>query len=74
MAATIPPKTENNPSVTDKGSSQGSKNGGPLSPELCNIIYELREKAIAKDKRKRLLKATLNIFEQQIADGTIRKN
>ena len=41
---------------------------------MQRFFYAFRDKAIAEDKRKRLIKATLDAFEQQIADGTIRTN
>ena len=38
------------------------------------MIFAFKAKAIAEDKRKRLIKATLNALEKQISEGNIRES
>ena len=74
MADTKSPKNESKIEDPDRGPREGSSYYGTMSQECSDFFYALRDKAIAEDKRKRLIKATLDAFEQQIADGTIRTN
>ena len=73
MADTTSPKN-NKTDAPDIGRRDGSSYYGTMSQECSDFFYAFRDKAIAEDKRKRLIKATLDAFEQQIADGTIRTN
>ena len=48
---------------------------GNLPP--ISVYWELQDdeqQAIAEDKHKRLIKATVDAFEQQLASGNIRPN
>ena len=73
MADTKPPKKIKT-DAPDIRRRNGSCDFGTMSQESSDFFYAFRDKAIAEDKRKRLIKATLDAFEQQIADGTIRTN
>ena len=74
MADTISPKKDDNAEDTDIGSREGSSYRGTLSKEACDMIFAFKAKAIAEDKRKRLIKATLNALEKQISEGNIRES
>ena len=74
MADTKSPKNERKIEDPDRGPREGSSYYGTMSQECSDFFYAFRDKAIAEDKRKRLIKATLVAFEQQNADGTIRTN
>ena len=56
------------------GRRDGSSYYGTMSQECSDFFYAFRDKAIAEDKRKRLIKATMDAFEQQIASENIRPN
>jgi hypothetical protein len=73
MADTTPPKN-NKTDAPDIDPRDGSSYYGTLSKECCDMIFAFKAKAIAEDKLKRLIKATLDNFEQQISDGTLRTN
>ena len=73
MADTKPPKN-NTTDAPDIGRRDGSSYYGTMSQECSDFFYAFRDKAIAEDKRKRLIKATMDAFEQQLASGNIRPN
>ena len=73
MADTTPPKN-NKTDAPDIDPCYSSIYYGTMSKECSDFFYAFRDKAIAEDKREGLIKATLDAFEQQIADGTLRTN
>jgi hypothetical protein len=73
MADTTPLKN-NKTDASDISRRNGSSYYGTLSKECCDMIFAFKAKAIAEDKLKRLIKVTLDNFEQQIADGTLWTN
>ena len=73
MTETKPPKN-NKTDAPDIGRRDGSSYYGTMSQECSDFFYAFRDKAIAEDKRKRLIKATMDAFEQQIASENIRPN
>ena len=74
MADTKSPKNERKIEDPDRGPREGSSCYGTMSQECSDFFYAFRDKAIAEDKRKRLIKATMDAFEQQIASENIRPN
>ena len=74
MADTTSHKKDPSTDSPDIAPRDGSNYHGTLSREACDIIFAFKAEAIAEDKRKRLIKATLDNFEQQIANGNIREN
>ena len=73
MADTKPPKN-NKTDAPDIGRRDGSSYYGTMSQESSDFFYAFRDKAIAEDKRERLIKATMDAFEQQLASRNIRPN
>ena len=67
MADTTSPKKDDNAEDTDIGSREGSSCRGTLSKEACDMIFAFKARAIAEDKRKRLVQETVDDFERQIA-------
>ena len=74
MADTKSPKNESKIEDPDLSPHEGSSYYGTMSQECSDFFYAFRDKAIAEDKRKRLIKATMDAFEQQLASGNIRPN
>ena len=74
MADTKSPKNESKIEDPDLGPREGSSYYGTMSQECSDFFYAFRDKAIAEDKRKRLIKTTMDAFEQQLASGNIRPN
>ena len=74
MAYTTSPKKDDNAEDTDIGLREGSSCRGTHSKEACDMIFAFKAKAVAEDKRKRLIKATLNALEKQISEGNTRES
>mgnify|MGYP006434630675 FL=1 len=74
MADTTSPKKDNNTAVSDIGRPDGSSHYGTANKDTSALLRIFQQQAIAEDKHKRLIKATADAFEQQLANGNIRKN
>ena len=74
MADTKSPKKDNNTAVSDVGRPDGSSYYGTANKDTNALLFIFKQQAIAKDKHKRLIKATVDAFEQQLASGNIRPN
>ncbi len=74
MADTTSPKKDNNTAVSDIGWPDGSSYYGTANKDTSALLHIFQQQAIAEDKHKRLIKATVDAFEQQLANGNIRKN
>ena len=68
MADTKPPKN-NKTDAPDIGRRDGSSYYGTMSQECSDFFYAFRDKAIAADKRKRLIKATLDALNSKLPMG-----
>ena len=74
MADTTSPKKDNNTAVSDIGRPDESSYYGTANKDTNALLFIFKQQAIAKDKHKRLIKATVDAFEQQLASGNIRPN
>ena len=74
MADTTSPKKDNNTAVSDIGRPDGSNYYGTADKDTIALLHIFQQQAIAEDKHKRLIKATVDAFEQQLASGNIRPN
>ena len=74
MADTTSPKKDNNTAASDIGRPDGSSYYGTANKDTIAPLHIFQQQAIAEDKHKRLIKATVDAFEQQLARGNIRPN
>ena len=74
MADTTSPKKDNNTAASDIGRPDGSSYYGTANKDTIALLHIFQQQAIAEDKHKRLIKATVDAFEQQLARGNIRPN
>ena len=74
MADTTSPKKDNNTAAFDVGRPDGSSYYGTANKDTSALLHIFQQQAIAEDKHKRLIKATVDAFEQQLANGNIRQN
>ena len=74
MADTTSPKKENNTAVSDIGRLDGPGYHRTSNKDASDLLYIFQQQAIAENKHKRLIKATVDAFEQQLASGNIRQN
>ena len=74
MADTTSPKKDNNTAVSDIGRPDGSSYYGPANKDTSALLHIFQQQANAEVKHKRLIKATVDAFEQQLANGNIRQN
>ena len=74
MADTTSPKKDNNTAGSDIGRPDGSSHNGTANKDTSALLHIFQQQAIAEDKHKRLIKATVDAFEQQLANGNIRQN
>ena len=74
MADTTSPKKDNNTAVSDVGRPDGSSYYGTANKDPSALLHIFQQQAIAEDKHKRLIKATVDAFEQQLANGNIQQN
>ena len=74
MADTTSPKKDNNTAASDIGRPDGSSYYGTANKDTIALLHIFQQQAIAEDKHKRLIKATVDAFEQQLVSGNIRPN
>ena len=75
MADTTSLKKDNdNTAVSDIGRPDGSSHYGTANKDTSALLRIFQQQAIAEDKHKRLIKATVDAFERQLASGNIRPN
>ena len=74
MADTTSPKKDNNTAASDIGRPDGSSYYGTANKDTIALLHIFQQQTIAEDKHKRLIKATVDAFEQQLASGNIRPN
>ena len=74
MADTTSPEKDNNTAVSDIGRPDGSSYYGTATKDTSALLHIFQQQAIAEDKHKRLIKATVDAFEQQLTNGNIRQN
>ena len=75
MADTTSLKKDNDDTaVSDIGRPDGSSYYGTANKDTSALLHIFQQQAIAEDKHKRLIKATVDAFEQQLASGNIRPN
>ena len=74
MADTTSTKKDNHTAASDIGRPDGSSYYGTANKDTIALLHIFQQQAIAEDKHKRLIKATVDAFEQQLASGNIRPN
>ena len=74
MADTKLPKKDSDTAVSDPGRPDSSSNYRNSNKLASKMLYIFPQQAFAEDKHKRLIKATVDAFEQQLASGNIRQN
>ena len=74
MAGTTLPKKDSDTAVSDTGRPASSSNYRSSNKFASKMLSIFQQQAIAEDKHKRLIKATVDAFEQQLASGNIRPN
>ena len=72
MADTTSPNRDNSTAVLDAGRPDGSSHYGTANKDTSALLHIFQQQVIAEDKHKRLIKATVDAFEQQLANGNIR--
>ena len=45
-----------------------------MTEEAPELLFIFQQQAIAEDKHKRLIRASVDAFEQQLAHGRVRAN
>ena len=74
MADTTAPKKDNDTAASDVGRPDGSSYYGTANKDTSALLHIFQQQAVAEEKHKRLIKATVDAFEQQLASGNIRPN
>ena len=74
MADTTSPKKDNNTAVSDVGRPDGSSYYGTANKDTSALLHIFQQQTIAEDKYKRLIKATVDAFERQLAGGNVQPN
>ena len=72
MADTTSPKKDDGTAASDVGRPDGSSYYGTANKDTSALLHIFQQQAVAEDKHKRLIKATVDAFEQQLASGNIR--
>ena len=74
MADTTSPKKDDGKLASDVGRPDGSSYYGTANKDTSALLHIFQQQAVAEDKHKRLIKATLDAFEQKLASGNIWPN
>ena len=74
MADTTPPK--NHYIIKDQKIRKfdDSSYSDSMTEEAPELLFLFQQQAIAEDKHKRLIRASFDAFEQQLAHGSVRAN
>ena len=65
------PRTNSNTAALDNGRPDICSDYKSLNDFASEMLYIFQQPAIAEDRQKRLIKATVDAFEHQLASGKI---
>ena len=71
MADTTSLKKDDGTADSDVGRPDESSYYGTVNKDTSALLHIFQHQAVAEDEHKRLIKATVNAFEQKLASGNI---